>query len=590
VAAVVCAEATLPNVTIPQTFTLAFQHHQAGRLWEAEGLYRQILAVQPNHAESLHHLGVIAHQTGRHDYAIELMRAALACDPNLHAAHSNLGEAYRMTGRLEEAIASYRRALQLQPEIAEIHNNLGLALASQGKLDEAVAAFRRALQIQPHYLKALSNLGNALRSLGQLDEAVTVYRRALDLQPNDAEVHSHLLHTLEYHPNQDERTIPEEQSRWNRQFSAPLQQFARPLTNDRNPERRLRVGYVSPDFREHVVGRNLVPLWEYHDHSQFEILCYSGVERPDDRTAAFRRRADQWRSTVSVADEALAAMIRQDSVDILVDLSQRTAGNRLPVFARRPAPVQVSFAGYPAAMGVEAMTYRISDPYLESEINEQVCLIDSFWCYDPCGVAIEVNELPAQENGRVTFGCLNSFCKINEPALRLWARVLHAVPGSRFMLLSPPGSARKHVLEILAREGVAADRVEFVEQCSRQAYLELYHRLDIALDPFPYNGHTTSLDALWMGVPVISLTGKRTVSRAAFSQLSNLGLPELIAFSEDEYVRLASQLPSDLPHLAELRRTLRPRMQASPLTDAPRFARSIETAYRTIWRQWCAGK
>jgi len=234
-------------------------------------------------------------------------------------------------------------------------------------------------------------------------------------------------------------------------------------------------------------------------------------------------------------------------VDILVDLNQHMAGNRLPMFSRQPTPVQVSFAGYPASAGVEAIPYRISDRYLESEMAselrspspqlrsaERILLIDSFWCYDPCGVEVAVNELPAHKNGQVTFGCLNSFCKINEPALRLWARALNAVQGSRFMLLSPTGSARTRVSKILAGEGLALDRVEFIEPRPRRDYLELYHRLDIALDPFPYNGHTTSLDALWMGVPVITLAGERAVSRAAFSQLSNIGLPELVAFSEDE--------------------------------------------------------
>jgi predicted O-linked N-acetylglucosamine transferase (SPINDLY family) len=247
---------------------------------------------------------------------------------------------------------------------------------------------------------------------------------------------------------------------------------------------------------------------------------------------------------------------------------------------------------------LEAIGYRISDRWLETKPGleadasqlpaEQVFLLESFWCYDPCGVEVEVNALPALQSGRVTFGSLNNFCKVNEPVLQLWARVLGKVPDSRLLLLSPAGSHRQRTLEVLDREGIEAQRVEWVTPRPRRAYLELYHEVDIVLDPFPYNGHTTSLDALWMGVPVVSLAGERTVSRAGLSQLTNLGLPELVAHAEEHYVRIAAGLAHDLPRLAALRASLRPRMEASVLMDAPRFARNIEAAYRSMWQRWCA--
>jgi predicted O-linked N-acetylglucosamine transferase (SPINDLY family) len=287
-------------------------------------------------------------------------------------------------------------------------------------------------------------------------------------------------------------------------------------------------------------------------------------------------------------------MIREDRVDILVDLSQHLAGNRLPIFARRPAPVQVSFAGYPASTGVEAIKYRISDRHLEANCEfrpaERVFLLDTFWCYDPCGMEVNGNDLPALENRWVTFGCLNNFCKLNEPLLKLWARLLGSVQDSHLLLLTAAGSHRQRTIELLEREGIQAQRVEFAEPRPRRDYLELYHRLDIALDPFPYNGHTTSLDALWMGVPVVSLAGQQAVARAGYSQLSNLDLRELVAFSEDDYVGIATELAQDLPRLAALRATLRLRMEASMLMDGPRFARGIEAAYRAMWRAWCAGR
>jgi predicted O-linked N-acetylglucosamine transferase (SPINDLY family) len=409
-------------------------------------------------------------------------------------------------------------------------------------------------------------------------------------------MHSNLVYAFHFRPGEDDRTIAGQQHAWNQQFSEPLKRFILPHSNDPHPDRRLRIGYLSPDFRDHVIGRNLVPLFRNRNCDAFEIVCYSGVLRPDQLSQRLRQLTDIWHSTVGISDEALAEMIRADGIDILVDLTQHMAGNRLPVFARQPAPVQVSFAGYPARTGVEAIAYRISDRWLESgvqgaeggEEKEQVSLIDSFWCYDPCGIEVEVNGLPAKETRCVTFGSLNNFCKINEPVLKLWAQVLEKVKGSRLILLSHPGSHRQRTLEFLAQQGVEPNRIEFVAPCPRQTYLELYHRLDVVLDPFPYGGHTTSLDALWMGVPVVSLAGKTSVSRAGLSILSNLGLPELVAFTEDDYVEIAVRLANNLPRLAELRATLRARVEASVLMDAPRFARQIEDAYRAMWRQWCA--
>lgn len=631
---------TTRTPAVPEAFDLALQHHQAGRLAEAEALYRQILKVQPDHADALHLLGVLAQQAGRPDLAAQLIQHSIALFPGNPAAHSNLGEAFRSAGRPEDAVTAYQRALELKPDYPEAQNNLGAALAELGRTDEAVAAYRRALQFKPDYPEAHNNLGNALRNQGLLDEALTAYRRTLQLKPDFAEahanlgvalaesgeteeavaayrralqlnpgqawVHSNLIYALHFVPGQDGTMVAEEQARWNRQFGEPLARLARSPANERSPDRRLRIGYVSPDFREHVVGRNLVPLFQFHDRENFEILCYSGTVQSDEVTEEIRRRADQWRSTVGVTDEQLAAMIRQDGVDILVDLTQHMAGNRLPLFARKAAPVQVSFAGYPESTGLEAIEYRISDRHLESKTEdgkspmsgelraanfghqlgakEEVFLIDSFWCYDAGGIKAEVNELPAKENGCVTFGSLNSVSKLNEPVLNLWARVLGETVDSRLVLLSPLGSGRERIRETLARNGIEAHRVGFVERCPRRAYAKLYQRLDIALDPFPYHGHTTSLDALWMGVPVVSLAGHTPVSRAGLSILTNLGLPGLIAHSEEAYVKVAVELAKDLPRLADLRATLRARMEASVLMDAPRFARNIEAAYRTMWR------
>ncbi|MGO9469662.1 MAG: hypothetical protein ACLQVF_36630 [Isosphaeraceae bacterium] len=319
------------------------------------------------------------------------------------------------------------------------------------------------------------------------------------------------------------------------------------------------------------------------------------MARPDALTERLRGQADVWRSSVRLSDQQLADLVRSDQIDILVDLKSHTPNNRLRVFARKPAPIQVAWLGYPGTTGLSTIDYRLTDPYLdppglfdECYTEESFALPDTFWCYDPLTAEPPVNPLPALESGVVTFGCLNSFCKVNDGGLALWAQVLRAVPRSRLLLLAPTGHAREHVLARLEQEGIAAPRVEFADKQSRREYLKLYHWIDLGLDPVPCNGHTTSLDAFWMGVPTLTLVSKTTAfGRAGFSQLCNLGLKELAAETPEQYVALAADLAGDLPRLRELRGTLRQRMLSSPLMNANRFARHVEQAYREMWRKWC---
>jgi predicted O-linked N-acetylglucosamine transferase (SPINDLY family) len=313
-------------------------------------------------------------------------------------------------------------------------------------------------------------------------------------------------------------------------------------------------------------------------------------------TGQFQQHADHWRSIVGMSDEDAAEQIRSDKIDILVDLSLHMARNRLPILARKPAPVQATFAGYPGSTGLTTVDYRLSDPYLdppgidESIYSEKtIRLPDSFWCYDPLECRdILVNSLPALENARVTFGCLSNFCKISDETLRLWARVMQQVQGSRLLLLAHPGSHRRRTTDKLGQLGVDPTRVEFVPQQRRRAYLQTYHSIDLGLDSFPYNGHTTSLDSLWMSVPVVTRVGQTAVSRAGWSQLSNLQLPEMAGHTAEQFVDIAVKLARDFPRLKTLRSIVRQRMEQSPLMDAPRFARNIESAYRQMWRTWCA--
>jgi predicted O-linked N-acetylglucosamine transferase (SPINDLY family) len=612
---------------------LGFVAHQLGR--SDAGIYfiRRAIALEPDDAEAYCNLAIVLEYKGQFDEAIAACRRAIALRADFPEAHCNLGNALNSNGHLDEAIAAYRRAIALRPDLAEAHCNLGNALKSEGHLDEAIAAYREAIAQRSDFAEAYSNFGAALKDKGLLDEAIAAYRRAVALRPDQPEAHgnlgvalqdqgrldeaiaawrqaiavdpglsavdSNLVFSLHFHPAYNAQAIAREHRRWNEQHARPLRK-SQPHGNDPDPDRRLRIGYVSPDFRNHVVGRNLLPLFLEHDRDRFELFCYSNVPRPDELTAQFPAHCDGWRNIVGLSDERTAELVREDQIDILVDVALHTARNRLLVFARKPAPVQVTFAGYPGTTGLEAIDYRLTDPHLDppgqgDEIyaESSIRLPDSFWCYDPAimtaglELAPQASPLPALSTAGVTFGCLGNFCKVNDPVLTLWSRVLNATSGSRLMLMAPAGSARHRTLEVLGRQGIDPARIDFVASASIGEYLQRYRKIDIALDTFPYNGHTTSLDALWMGVPVVTLIGTTGVGRAGLSQLTNLGLTELAATSEDQYVRIAADLAGDLPRLSHLRAGLRQRLRASVLTDAPRFARNIEAAYREMWQRWC---
>ena len=567
---------------------------ELGQLDEAIAAYQRALQIRPDFPETLNNLGDALRQRDQLGEAIAACRRALHLKPSFPEAENNLGNALRDKGDLDEAMAAFRRALHIKPGYAAAHNNLGDALRDQGHLDEAIAEYRRALDLKPDFADAHFHLGLALTDQGQIGEAIAAFRRAVELKPRHAGMRSQLIFALHLQPSPANAEIFEEHQRWNRQFNDPLQPYLRPHANDPNPERRLRVGYVSSDFRDHPVGRYLRPLLERHDREQFEILCYSGTARPDRMTERLRALAKGWRETQGVPDARLAEMIREDQIDILVDLSLHTAGNRLPVFARQPAPVQVAWLGYPGSTGLPGIGYRLTDSLMEPPGNEsawsseeRVRLPGCWCCYQPPDECPEIHPLPALAAQGVTFGSLNNFAKIHEGVLARWARVLEAVKGSRLLMRCPAGQARERVRAFFGARGIAPERVEMIGIVSRSEYLQLYQRIDLALDPFPYNGMTTTCDALWMGAPVLTVPGATPSSRAGLSLLSSIGLAQFAPSSEEDGVRLAAELAADLPRLAELRATMRPRMLASPLMDAPRFAQIVEGAYRELWQRWC---
>jgi predicted O-linked N-acetylglucosamine transferase (SPINDLY family) len=567
----------------------------AKRFGEAIDAYRSAVALRPEDAEAHNGLGGALYSNHRLDEAIDTFRRAASLRPDHAEAHNNLGIALKAAGRPEEAVGVYLRSIEFRPDHAETHNNLGLALSELGRLDEAIAAFGQAISLRPDYAEAHINLGVVFKDQGRLDEALAEYRTAVALKPDMMVAASNLLCNLHYHPDYDAQAILAEHRAWTRSSADSLAAELGPPVNARAPDRRLRIGFVSPDFKNHPVGLSLVPLLSHLDRRQFEVVCYSDVKTADEATPLLRALTDEWRDIAGLGDSLVAQRIRDDRIDILVDLAVHTAGNRMLVFARRPAPVQVTMLGMPATTGLAAMDYRVTDPYLdppgggdENYAENLIRLPHSFWWYHPLDGTPQVQPLPALEKGYVTFGCLNNFVKVSRPALKLWLRILQAaVPGSRLVICARTGSHLDAVRALFAEGGVAQDRVEFTPWTSQARYFARYRDLDLSLDPFPYNGHTSALDSLWMGVPVITLAGRTAVGRGGVSILSNVGLPELIADTPDRYVEIAVDWASDLARLSALRAGLRERLRGSPLMDGAGYAADVGAALRRAWQAWC---
>lgn len=616
------------SAKIQQLRDAALEHYRARRLPQAEAACRQLLALKPNDPDGLELAGMLAHHSGDSDAAIELIRRAISLN-SLNARYFNdLGLVLDTRGRADEAISAFQQAISLQSDYVEALNNLGTCLRRKGKLKEAIDAYRRAVACAANFSVGHYNLANALREQRMLDDAITSYRRAIELQPDFAAAYSNLgvaykdaaqiaeslevtrraleikpdliaasnsLCTMHYWENCDPMQLFREHEGWNQSYGKRFAAEIRPHPNDRSPTRRLRIGYISPDLSSHPVGRCFLPVLAHHDRENFQIICYSDARQPDAITRRSQSHADLWHTTAQMSDQQLAQLVREDQIDILVDMAAHTNENRMPVFARKPAPLQVTWLGLPTTTGLDTMDYRLSDPYLDPPnskwpyTEKTLRLPHCFWPYQPLDDQPAVNDLPASRNGYITFGCFNSFCKINNRTIDLWAQVLSRVKGSRLLLLAPAGSARERIILRLGMAGLAPHRSDFIDRLPHPRYLELYHQTDVILDTVPFGGHTTTIDAFWMGVPVVSLAGELPVWRAGLSIASNVGLAELAAEAPEEYVKKAVELAASTARLPELRQGLRSRLQASPIMNIPQFAADLEKIFRAIWIDWCAG-
>lgn len=608
---------------------------QTGRAEAAVELIRQALAINPQLPGGQSNLGLALHHANRLEEALEAFRQALAVMPDAPEIHYNIGLTLKRQGRLEQAAAAFRQALALRPEYAEAHNDLGNVLQGQGRYEEAAASHQRALTLRPDWAEAVNNLGGALQACGQLEAAVACHEKAVGLSPNDAEYHANLsgayaaagrmkeasdacLRARELDPGnaparammlwlllQNPECPPEAHTRAAREWGAyvmrPLQGKTLAPARAAEPERRLRIGYVSPDFKRHSVACFFLPLLEAHDHERFHVMCYYTGERTDDITDRCRAGADQWRRLAGLTDLQAAAQIAADEIDILVDLAGHTEGGRLMIFAHKPAPVQVSFLGYPGTTGLPAIDYRLTDALADPpDMTDHLCverlvrLPHTAWCFLPLLGSPAIGPPPARKRGYITFGSLNRFTKIVPAVLEMWVEILHRLPTSRLLLKSSArleAAAFRRFVDFFATRGIAAERVQVTGWLQEGLeHLQTYHQVDIVLDTFPYHGTTTTCETLWMGVPVVTLAGAAHLSRVGVSLLQNVGLADLAARSREEYVARAVELAEDLPRLETLRRTLRQRMQASPLMDGAAYARDVEGAYRTMWQAWCGGR
>lgn len=567
-----------------------------GNLDEAIAAYAMALALKPDHAAALCNLGTALLAQGKAAEAVESFRQALQFQPRFAEAANNLGNALRSLGRLQEALEALTRALEIQPGFAEAENNLGRTLMELHRIGDAEAAYRRALAIRPDLAEAVNNLGNALKEQGRTEEAAAVFWRAVALRPDYAVAHSNALMTEHYLPGVTLGRLAELHADWDQRHARPLQASWRPHANSRDPGRRLRLGFLSADFKRHPVAYLLGPALAALKNHDCDTVCYADVAAPDDLTAALTRVARVWADVAGWPNEKIADRIRADRIDILFDLAGHTGHNRLLVFARKPAPIQISWIGYIGTTGLAAMDYLLADHRLvpagaEMHYREKVLrLPDGYACYGPPSDAPDVGPLPALAAGHVTFGSFNNLAKITPQVVETWARIMHRVPGSRLVLkytgLAEAG-IRQQYLARFAAHGITADRIEMQGWAQQRDMLKEYNRIDLALDPFPFTGGLTTCAALWMGVPVVTCPGETFASRMSLSHLVNIGLGELAAADLPGFIDLAAGLAGDLHRLADLRAGLRPRMAQSSLCNGRLFADNLMGLLRQVWQEWC---
>lgn len=565
---------------------------------EAANAFRAALDGEPNLPEAHHQLGNTLRTLRQYPAALASLRQATQLSPADAVFWLSRGMAAFESRQLDEAVESFQQAVKFNPSLPEAHEILAQARLEQHRTDEARMQLQEALRLRPNFLDAHHDLGRICSEEGLIAEAIGHYRDALAVA-HSPETQSNCLFLLHYLPATDPVSHFAAHRQWSEWFEKPVCENRLPHLNPRDPDRPLRVGYISPDFRDHPVTCFFEPILQGHHPDTFTTYCYANVKSPDAVTERLRLRACRWRDIYGWTPEKVAQLIRQDGIDILVELAGHTTDNSLLVCARKPAPIQITWIGYPNTTGLDAIDYRLTDRFTDppgtTEIYHSERLIrlpETFSCYRAPAESPEVGPLPALVNGHVTFGSFNNFRKLSDPTLQLWARLLREVPTARLLIKSQGLSNPEVEARLRARfvnAGIDARRIQLhAAGLSKHQHMALYHEVDLCLDPFPYNGTTTTCDALWMGLPVVTLAGRTHVARVGLSLVSHLGFPSWAAETPDAYVAKCRHLISDLPALAALRLRLREQMRQSPLCDAPKFIIHLEAALRILWQKWCA--
>jgi protein O-GlcNAc transferase len=567
----------------------------AGKLAEALACFQEALRLWPDYAEACTNAGVALVALGKAEQALEYFHKAVLLKPDDPAGYNNLGTTLLMLERLDEAEAYFDQALRLRPDYLKARGGRSIIFIARRQVDEAIASFREVIRLEPNWGDAHENLATALTLAGRIEESIASYQQAMRLQPEHARAHSGLLLTLQCLPQLNASHLLAEHQLWARRHAGIAAEA--PPVSDRHPDRRLRIGYVTGDLRDHPIAPFIEPILAAHDRQAVEVYCYADVPAPDQSTERLRRHADVWRSLFGMSDAATAHLVRADRIDILVDLAGHSSHPRLRAFAHRPAPVQATYLGYPGTTGLSAIDYRITDsvtdPPGEPEVHSErlIRLPGCFCCYSPPESAPPVNPSPALATGRVTFGSLHSLAKLNDQVLNLWCELLRAVPSARLLLARDTLSGQTK--ETLARRfldrGIAPERLEMRRVWGAPGnHQRHYADIDISLDTFPLSAHTTACESLWMGAPIVTLYGDRHASRMTASILTAVDLAELVARTPTEYVEQAVRLAAEPETLSTLRAGLRDHVRRSPLCDGPTFTRALEQLYRQMWKDCCA--
>jgi protein O-GlcNAc transferase len=582
---------------IPIILTLAKALRLLNRFAEAEEYYRSALHVHPNDATLLVELGNVLREQDLYDAADEHFETALKLAPKDLKVLRGAGAYFQSIRRHDRALALYEKFVELNPDDTGMLNNLAIVLRDMNRFEEAEEYYLKCAELEAHPSYVYNNLGILAMEMGKPEESIEYYRKAIEDNPNYDGAHSNMLFFMNYLDSMTSQELYEEHKAWQAHHTEPIRPEINVFPNSLEPDRPLRIGYVSADFYGHSVSYFIEAALKHHDSTKFEIYCYAHLRTPDAITKRLQSYTNHWRAIFKMKTEEVADIIRKDEIDILVDLGGHTAGNRLKVFALKPAPIQVTWIGYPNTTGLDTMDYRFVDHVTDPVGEADECHTETLWrlpnsftCYNSQYAQEPSRVLAAKTTGQITFGSFNNTSKLSESSIEAWAKILKKAKGSRLIMKSASlvdGETCDRFRALFKKHGVAAKRVEFYGKMSSADHMNFYANIDICLDPFPYNGTTTSCESLWMNVPIIALLGDRHSARVTASLLTQVGLGDLAAKTTDDYVDVAVKLAKDTDRLEKIHQTLREDMANSSLCDHEGHTRGVEDAYRGMWHKWC---